>query len=200
MTRIFIEAKYNRTSEYVFLDTLLKYLGFTETQYEIICVDGKSNLTKAANKFRENSLEGGNNLIIFDADTPETGCGHTATKERITKETEGNHMEVTGIFLFPDNHRDGIFENLLEELIQKETHAIFLDCYHDYEICLGDNYVAPNLKGKLFTYISAQKALSNTQRNKLGSGQWLFDNSQYWNLEAIALQPLKDFLIQNVQR
>lgn len=46
----------------------------------------------------------------------------------------------------------------------------------------------------MHTYISAQKTLSNTQRNKLGSGQWLFNDARYWNLNAEALKPLKDFL------
>ena len=69
MTRIFIEARHEKTSEYVFLVTLLEYLGFTEEQYDIICVGGKNNLINAANKFRENTLEEGSNLIIFDADT-----------------------------------------------------------------------------------------------------------------------------------
>ena len=40
MTHIFIEARYEKTSEYVFLDTVIRNLGFTEEQYKIICVDG----------------------------------------------------------------------------------------------------------------------------------------------------------------
>lgn len=42
MTRIFIEARHEKTSEYVFLVTLLEYLGFTEEQYDIICIGGKT--------------------------------------------------------------------------------------------------------------------------------------------------------------
>ena len=199
MTRIFIEARHEKTSEYVFLVTLLEYLGFTEEQYDIICVGGKSNLINAANKFRENTLEGGSNLIVFDADTVTTGCGHEATMKRMEKEIAEHELEVEGIFLFPDNEQDGIFENLLEELIQKELHATWIDCYHDYEKCLGDKYRTPDLKGKMHTYISAQKTLSNTQRNKLGSGQWLFNDARYWNLNAEALKPLKDFLTTHIK-
>ena len=51
MTQIFIEARYEKTSEYVFLNTIIKELGFSEEQYKIICVGGNSNLVKAANKF-----------------------------------------------------------------------------------------------------------------------------------------------------
>lgn len=199
MTRIFIEARHEKTAEYVFLDTLLEDLGLTEEQYEIICVGGKNNLVNAANKFRENTLEGGRNLIIFDADTVTTGCGYAATVERIEREIQENGLEVEGVFLFPNNSGDGIFESLLEELVQKEQHAGWLDCYHDYEACLGDKYRTPDIKGKMHTYISAQKTLSNTQRSKLGSGQWLFDDSRYWNLNAEALDPLKSFLTTYVK-
>ena len=35
MTQIFIEARYEKTSEYVFLNTIIKELGFSEEQYKI---------------------------------------------------------------------------------------------------------------------------------------------------------------------
>lgn len=57
MTQIFIEARYEKTSEYVFLNTIIKELGFSEAQYKIICVGGNSNLVKAANKFKENTID-----------------------------------------------------------------------------------------------------------------------------------------------
>ncbi len=198
MTRLFIEAEHEKTSEYVFLDTLIQNLGFTQEQYTIICVGGKTNLVKAANKFKENTLEGGKNLIVFDADTPATGCGFQTTMQRIRQELQNNGMQADGIFLFPNNADDGIFENLLEQLMQKEIHSRWIDCYNDYETCLGDQYLTPDLKGKLHTYISAQKTLSNTKRKKLGKGQWQFNDTRYWNLDASALQPLKDFLLNNI--
>lgn len=198
MTQIFIESRYEKTSEYVFVDTVIKNLGFTEDQYNIICVDGNSNLVKTANKFKENTIEGGKNLIVFDADTPATGGGFAATLQRIQRELQSNEMQADGIFLFPNNSEDGIFENLLERLMQCDIHKHWLDCYSDYEACLGDKYLTPNLKGKLFTYISAQKTLSNRKRNKLGSGQWQFNDAQYWDMSADALQPLKDFFLKNI--
>ena len=59
-------------------------------------------------------------------------------------------------------------------------------------------YNVPNLKGKLHTYMSAQK-LSKKYRDRFGSGDWLFDNKNYWNLDVEALQPLKDFLKENLK-
>lgn len=71
MTQIFIEARYEKTSEYVFLNTIIKELGFS------------------------------------------------ATLQRINQELQSNGMQADGIFLFPNNTDDGIFENLLEKLMQK---------------------------------------------------------------------------------
>lgn len=197
MTRIFIEAKHKNTTEAVFVSTLLRYLGIDPSTFEICCVDGKTNLIKNEVKFRENTLEGGRNVIIFDADTPATGCGYTATRDRI-RSTFPEDVVIDGLYLFPHNHDDGIFENLLEGLTLKDVHSKFFDCFRDYEICLGSEYVSPDIKGKLHTYMSSQKALSNTQRRALGSGQWLFDDTRFWNLEADDLQPFKDFLKANI--
>ena len=198
MTRIFIEAKHKNTTESVFITTLLKYLGIEASSFEICWVDGKDNLIKNEVKFRENTLMGGRNIIIFDADTPSTGCGYTATRESILS-TFPNDVIIDDLYLFPHNHDDGIFENLLEDLALKDVHSKFFDCFNDYELCLGDKYVSPDLKGKLHTYMFAQKSLSNTQRRALGSGQWLFDDKRFWNLDVAELQPLKDFLAANVQ-
>ena len=46
--------------------------------------------------------------------------------------------------------------------------------------------------------MTAQK-LTRRFRNRLGSGDWLFDNPQYWNLNVEALQPLKEFLAKNLK-
>lgn len=192
-TRIFIETSRPTTSEYVFIDTLLKVMGKPRTSYEIQCVGGKDNLRNLENKFLENTLEGGRNIVIFDADSPETGSGFEAARERILH-TFSSEIKIDGLFLFPDNHSDGIFENLLEALTQKKVHARFFDCFGDYEKCLGEAYVSPDIKGKLHTYMSAQKTLTKKQHDLLGSGQWLFDDTRFWNLDAEAIQPLKKFL------
>lgn len=101
--------------------------------------------------------------------------------------------------MFPNNEEDGDFETLLEHLMQKTKHAKMLDCYADYEECLGNDYVHPNLKGKIFTYISAMK-MSSSKRRKLGNGEWMFDNAEYWSLESDYLKPLKAFLQQHCSK
>lgn len=197
MTRIFIEAKSDKTSESVFIHTLLKYLHKDESTYEVVHVDGKDNLVHQKVKFQENSICGGRNIIVFDADTKNTKGGYSTTLERITN-TFNSDVNIDDIFLYPNNHDDGIFENLLEYLTLKDVNKKFFDCFSDYEACLGDDYISPDIKGKIFTYMSAQKSLSKTQRKKLGSGQWLFDDTRYWNLDVEELKPLKDFFNANV--
>lgn len=197
MTKIFVESKHDNTTETVFLKTLLQKIGIEETRYKIIHVDGKDNLKNNENIFVDNTLSGGRNVIIFDADTPDTQAGFEVTRNKILK-TFPSDVKIDGLFLFPNNQDDGIFENLLEEIMQKENHQLFIDCFSDYEHCLGDKYVSPDLKGKLHTYMSAQKALSKTQRKRLGSGQWLFEDSRYWNLDSDYLTPLKTFLLEKI--
>lgn len=196
-TRIFIEAKNEKTSESVFISTLLSILGKSPDTFELVHVNGKDNLRNLKVKFIENTLEGGRNLIVFDADSKDTGDGYDSARKRILS-TFGDDVTIDGLFLFPNNQEDGIFEDLLEKLMQKESHKVFIDCFSDYEKCLGDKYVSPDLKGRLYTYMSAQKALTNRQRKALGSGQWLFEDSRFWNLDAEALNPLKMFLNSNV--
>ena len=194
MIRIFIEAKKKETSEYNFLDTYIqKHLCIDKSLYSIECVDGKDNLHNAQNKFIENTEEGGINLIIFDADYSERKGGF----ERRQKELEDKLQELdiqAHIFLFPNNQDDGIFETLLENVALRERYKRFFDCFSDYENCLGDNYRHPDLKAKVYTYISSMKSLSNRKWNLLGGGDWQFADSDYWNLDSEYLLPLKCFL------
>ena len=157
MINIYLETGKKTTSEYVFIEALLKILDIEESLVRIECVNGKDNLPNARNTFIAN--------IGVEAD----------------------------IFLFPNNRDDGDFETLISQLTQKEKHKRFFDCFEDYERCLGTDYLSPNLKGKLFTYISAMP-MSKTKRDRLGQGQWLFENNDYWNLESEALEPLKNIL------
>ncbi|WP_278582626.1 DUF3226 domain-containing protein, partial [Prevotella denticola] len=137
-------------------------------------------------------------VIIFDADSLGNNGGYETRKKEIEEVLEENNAQAE-LFLFPNNEEDGDFETLLEHLIQKEKHTQMLDCYADYETCLGNDYVHPNLKGKIFTYISAMK-MSSSERRKLGNGEWMFDNAEYWSLESDYLKPLKAFLQQHCSK
>ena len=192
MIHLFLETKHQKTSEYVFMDTLLKKLELSQ-DVKIETINGKDNLANAKNTFFTNTLEGGINLIVFDADTPLNGGGFEGRKKELMDKLK--ELDIAAeIFLFPNNQDDGCFEDLLLNIALNDKYKSFFDCFGDYEKCLGDDYEHPNLKGKVYTYISSMKSLTNSQRKDLGQGRWLFDNPDYWNLESEYLTPLKDFL------
>lgn len=191
MTRIFIETGSKTTSEYVFIRTLLHHLGITGN-FEIITSGGKDNLHNIVNTFIENTMQGGHNLIVFDADTETNGGGFVQRYKELTEKIVALGI-TTDLFLFPDNKSDGDFETLLLQIAHKDKHQRFFDCFSDYEKCLGEDYVTPNLKGKLHTYISSM-LMSKTKRDRLGKGEWQFENPEYWNLASTVLEPLKSAL------
>ena len=76
MNKIFIEAKKPQTSEYCFLETILKNK-FTDKIYDIICMDGVDNLFNQGiltliRTFQDN---GDKVIVILDADTIDKKMG-----------------------------------------------------------------------------------------------------------------------------
>lgn len=130
--------------------------------------------------------------------------------ELIPMDGVGKNQQKQGIefpfFLYPDNGSDGDVEHLMESLARQDLHPTFFNCFRQYEMCVGGDmdeqgrprYNTPDLKGKLHTYMSAQK-LSNAHRRRLGRGDWLFDDIHYWDLGREAIQPLVNFLRENLK-
>lgn len=198
MTYIFLETGKPTTSEAVFIKTLIEYLGYNISSNKVEYVNGYKNLVNVIPTIKARCAEDGKVIIIFDADSPDNNGGYNKRRKEIEEVLDKHNAQVE-LFLFPNNNEDGDFETLLEHLMQKTKHAKMLDCYADYEKCLGNDYVHPNLKGKIFTYISAMK-MSSSMRRKLGNGEWMFDNAEYWNLESDYLKPLKEFLQQHCSK
>lgn len=195
MIAIFLETGKDSTPEYVFMKTLLARLGIGNDKFKIFTVDGKDNLENARNHFIQNTLEHGINLIIFDADSPENNGGFDSRKRELENKISELKIEAH-IFLFPNNSDDGDFECLLEELARHDLHNRFFDCFNDYETCLGNNYIHPNKKGKLHAYITSMP-MSKTKRDRIGSGNWQFDNNDYWDLNCGYLDSLKNFILKH---
>ena len=205
MNRIFIEAKNSKTSECCFLETILKSQ-FPDKTYDITCMDGVDNLfSQGIITLIRTFQDGGDNvLVILDADTIDKGWGFEARKRSTIEKMRKNEIEFP-FFLYPNNHDDGDFEVLLESLARKDLHTKWWDCFADYETCVSGirnesgktKYVIPNRKAKLHTYISSQR-LSNASRKKIGSGQWLFDDTDYWDLSRAEIRPLVEFLKKNL--
>lgn len=206
MNKIFIEAENNRTPECNFLKTFVD-LHFPTKDIEFICIGGISNLFNEPNinqMFQAQEV-GDQVLILIDADTVAKGYGFIKRKAYIDSKMQ-THKISFPYFIYPNNHDDGEVETLMAASARRDLHPVFFDCFEDYERCISgvkdkagqSLYNTPNLKGKLHTYISSQQ-LSNKLRRRLGSGDWLFENNNYWDLNAVVLQPLKDFLLSNLK-
>lgn len=206
MTKIFIEAKNNKTSEYYFLKTIINVF-FPNRDYKFIFMDGIGNLYNETilNQINLAQESGEQVIVLADADTIAKGYGYAKRKEEIDKGM-ATHAVSFPYFLYPNNQNDGDVEVLMENTARRDLHSTFFDCFEDYEKCVSGaknergetKYNVPNLKGKLHTYMAAQK-LPQKLCKRFGSGDWLFDNKDYWNLNADALQPLKEFFTMNLK-
>lgn len=117
MNKIFIEAKKPQTSEYCFLETILKN-EFPDKIYDIICMDGVDNLFNQGiltliRTFQDN---GDKVIVILDADTIDKKWGFEARKRNTMEKMLENEIDFP-FFLYPNNHDDGDFEVLLETLV-----------------------------------------------------------------------------------
>lgn len=203
MINIFIESKNDKTPEYTFVNTVLSMCLSEEElkNIKVIPVNGKDNLKSAVPSFKQNSLERGKNIVIFDADGAENGGGYETRKGELMQKKEDLGIEFE-LFLFPNNKDDGEFETLLKQLTVDE-HKGVIDCYDKFECCLSSHkdengnqkYKLPNIKSRYFTYISSMP-LSKKQRYSI-SYKWLFDDTKYWDLGHSSLDSLKDFIVAN---
>ena len=192
MKFVYIEAKDDHQPEYNFLKVYVGHLGLQEV--ELVPVDGKDNLPKQEVKLRQNQLEGNRSAILFDADEPANNGGFAQRLSLI--QFQLREMQVAApVFLWPNNKDDGDFEMMLKQIVRKDTHKFFFDCFHDYESCVASKYNTPNRKGKFHTFVTAQKGLSKRKRDKIGHGDWLFSEPTMWDLDSPYLEPLKAFLM-----
>lgn len=206
MTNVFIESGSKNSNEYNFLKTLIEQCtGKKEKDdYILVTVGGKDNLEKNKLKFSDHTGDEEKNLVVFDADMPENGGEFQQRKEDLNSKLKSMNVQFK-LFLFPNNEDDGMFEHLLERIINLE-HKCILKCFGEYEKCLnqykndtGDCiYQTPDQKAKIYTYVSAFKRSNRKNEQMKNNGFWDFTNSEYWNLQAPYLDPLKDFLQKNL--
>ncbi len=206
MNKIFIEAQKKDTSECNFLKTILTK-NFPDKTVEFVCMNGIGNLFNESilNQMQQAIEDGDSVIVLLDADTMAKGYGFAARKNEVEDKMSAKGVRFP-LFLYPNNGDDGDIETLMEQLARKDIHQIWWDCFEDYEKCIGDAkdengapcYNLPNRKAKLHTYINSQQ-LKSKQRFKLGSGNWLFDNINYWDISRQEIQPLIEFLGTNLK-
>lgn len=200
MNKIFIEAESKKTSEYYFLEAIIRKF-FPAIKVQFIFMKGVDNLFNQPilNEIKKAKIEGSQILVLVDADSEEKKWGYKRRKDWI-EEGMKEHDVSFPYFIYPNNQNDGLVETLMEAVALYAPNKVFFDCYTDYETCLKNSkYNIPSLKGKVYAYAEAQTIydIQKGERipliNKINSGDWLFDNPDYWNLEVENLQPLKDF-------
>ena len=199
---IIIESGKKDSNECNFLQTFIKEIIKKDIDYkDFLHVNGWTNLTKNANEknIRKNQLEGTKVIIIFDADDPsKDNGGFKNRKNKIENMIKGFKDKIDyQLFLFPNNKDDGDFETLLENIINSK-HQQLLDCFGEYEGCIGksNQYNTPNRKAKMYTYITSFKH-NKKNLKEVKKRNWFFNNKKYWNLDAPYLLPLKEFLKTN---
>ena len=152
-------------------------------------------------EMRINEDQGGVNLVIFDAD----------------KDVEARRKELEAIkeqynvnfelFLLPNNKDKGALEDLLENIINPNNRPIF-DCWENYEKELvtldipgrtPPPLTTPAKKTKIYGYLEALLGESNTQKELIKEVNRNYENTQHWNLDAEYLEPLKEFLENNLK-
>lgn len=185
---IFTEGK----SDIRFLKNFIEHIIKNINKFEFINIGGWKGIEKILNELKKNTFDGIKNVLILDADTESNGGGFQKRKKEV-KDTIGNDIQYD-LFLFPNNKDDGDLETLLEKIINP-NHKGLLECFENYEDCITSKdsiYETPNTKAKMYAYISSFK-LSSEERKDL-SKDWLFSNSEYWNLNSKKLYPLENFL------
>lgn len=199
MIQIFVEGKNDEN----FINSYIKYIVSYDT-YKIVPVNGYTNIEKVVSLFKENTENKGINLVIFDSDYKRNGGGIETRKKYIQNVLKDNSISAE-IFLLPNNKDEGNLETLLENIINQD-HKCVLECFESYEKCLrgfkddNDNpiYITPNTKAKIYAYIESMKKTNPDKSRFSKDKDFLFDNSYYWNLDSKYLEPLKEFLLENL--
>lgn len=164
---------------------------------------------KQAFFIREACDFGGRTLVVFDADynTPEHEEGGYAQRRAALLNKVAPYDSAPEVYLFPEPNQDGDLEKLLLRLVTPR-HQCVMDCYDGYETCLkqypnetgdGPYYNAPSDKRRLYDYVNVMPLTGDEwKRHHKGGGQKIFENTDLWNLNASAIQPLRDFLTQQL--
>lgn len=200
MNLIFIESGKPESNEFYFIKDIVfatcnQNLG---EHYDIVNVGGFTNLPVVKSKFLDHKSPDEKNLVIFDADYPETAGGFEDRKKNIRQ--YGKELEIEfELFLFPNNKANGIFETLLRNLVKPEYDKL-IQYFEQYETQVKefnktleeDTFASPDEKAKIYSYISAFKR-SQKEQKTFKKDNWDFSNKRYWNLESDYLEPLKAF-------
>ena len=156
----------------------------------------------ALQALRQNTNQGGVNLVIFDADEDPEGrrAELLAVKEQFGVEFE--------LFLLPNNRDAGALEDLLENIINPDNQPV-MDCWATYECKLAEvriptktppTLTIPAKKTKIYAYLETLLGKSKSQKKLIKDPNRNYENPQHWKLDSEYLEPLKSFLVENIMQ
>lgn len=174
----------------------------TAPKNSIIHTGGYKNLVDEVifQQMRMNADQGGVNLVIFDADND-----YAARWEELSSLKEQNGVEFE-LFLFPNNQDAGALEDLLENVINPNNRPI-LDCWENYEDELSKLEIpgrtpppltTPTKKTKIYGYLEALLGESKKEKKMIKEKERDYENPLHWDLDAVYLDRLKEFLSENL--
>lgn len=164
---------------------------------EIVELGGCSKLSDKfyQDMFKDNSEEGGLNIIIFDADfSPEAegekrGTGNNGF-ENATKKLENFKKQFAfDFYLWPNNKIDGEVENLLRKLIPNSKEGV-IKCIESHQNCLKqsqiENLKIADLKDQVGYYLHtvSKKSLPRFRDYK---------DNEFWDLSPAICDDLNTF-------
>ena len=148
------------------------------------------------NQFVSNAEDEIKTILLLDADKPTNQGGFMSRRAEV--EAIKTRIDF-GYFLIPNHREDGYLETILRSILVEENQSL-LDCIDANEDCLRTAADALEREINLFPLKSAEKAKLNYLRRLLKD----LDNGHYkdnsiWNLNHSYLEPLKEFLEEQLE-
>ena len=174
----FVEGK----GDLRFLKCLMRHVGISGVALEVI--GGVSALGKVSQQIHRKHDSGHRITVILDANSDPEG-----RREEFNRVQAKHALPVECLFLVPNDREPGSLETLLEQAAVSGHRAIY-GCLDAYERCLKagcKSYRGPQPKGRVYAYCEALGIDTHVDKRQ-------YDNQAYWNLDAPALEPLKNFL------
>ncbi len=175
---VFVEGK----SDKAFVRCLLGFLDINNVQIRPLG-GGIGELEAMAPEMQRRRDAGNRVAIILDANSePEN------RRKEFEQEKTRLKLPIECEFFLPNDDEPGRLETLLEQ-IAPPAHRKIYNCLDAYKSCLGDldeAYITPNPKARIYAYCEAIGAETRPDKK--------YDDPAHWDLNAPALDPLKQFL------
>lgn len=169
---------------------------------EIQICNGYTNLAKNVyiNELKKNTQGEGINLVIFDADAD------IESRRKELLDIKQRYNVEFELFLFPNDSENGAIERMLEKIINQQNKPI-LDSWYAFENDLKTKEIpwktpktptTPADKTKIYAYLETLVGDTKTEKERIKDRNRIYTDSNHWNLECAYLEPLKDFLRNNL--